>query len=86
MKKVLAALIICMLFISIAGCGGEQAAQNNTNVTKEVTVKIDSNPQGANVFIDKNEPVVTPAEVKLTLGRHYIIFRKAGYNDVEQKM
>ena len=85
MKKVLAALIICMLFISIAGCGGEQAAQNNTNVTKEVTVKIDSNPQGANVFIDKNEPVVTPAEVKLTLGRHYIIFRKAGYNDVEQK-
>ena len=30
-----------MLFISIAGCGGEQAAQNNTNVTKEVTVKID---------------------------------------------
>jgi len=36
MKKVLAALIICMLFISIAGCGGEQAAQNNTNVTKEV--------------------------------------------------
>ncbi len=85
MRKVLVVLIICVLFISIAGCGGGQAAQNNTNVTKEVIVKIDSNPQGANVYIDKNEPVVTPAEVKLTIGTHYIIFRKAGYNDVEQK-
>jgi photosystem II stability/assembly factor-like uncharacterized protein len=84
MRKVLAALIICTLFISIAGCG-KQTTQNSTPPAKEVIVKIDSNPQGASVYIDKNEPVVTPVEVKLAIGKHYIIFRKAGYNDVEQK-
>ena len=84
MRKVLAALITCVLFISIVGCS-KQTAQNSTPPAKEVIVKIDSNPQGANVYIDKNVPVVTPAEVKLTIGTHYIIFRKTGYNDLEQK-
>ncbi len=85
MKKVIAVLIVCALFVGFAGCEREPTSQNGTAEPKEQVVKIDSDPQGANVFIDNNEPVGTPVEVKLTLGTHYMTFRKAGYYDVVKK-
>jgi len=61
--------------MSFSGCKKEQAK----------VVKIDSDPQGAIVFIDNDDPVETPVEYKLTFGSHYMTFRKAGYYDVVKK-
>ena len=61
--------------MSFTGCNNEQAK----------IVKIDSDPQGATVFIDDDAPVETPVEYKFTFGTHFITFRKEGYYDVVKK-
>ena len=88
MKKVLILLIVFSLFISLSGCGVKQSGKSPTNQTSQREVKvvhIDSDPEGATVYIDNNEPITTPADVKLTLGWHYIRFTKGGYEDYIMK-
>ncbi len=82
MKKVLFTLVILLLFIVFTGCGGSQTGITPSNpIPQEQTkiVHIDSDPEGATVFVDENYVVRTPADVKLTIGKHNIIFNKDGY-------
>jgi len=77
-----------VLFISFAGCRKEQTSVTpiNPNPQEQAKiVKIDSDPQGATVFIDNDAPIETPVEYKLTFGTHFVTFRKAGYYDVVKK-
>jgi len=55
--------------MSFAGCNQEQAK----------IVKIDSDPQGAIVFIDNEESNKTPFECLLTFGPHTLTIKKEGY-------
>lgn len=73
-----------MLFISFSGCRKEQTSitpSNSISNGQTKTVKIDSDPQDATIFIDNNPPIKTPADVELTLGAHCINFRKEGYEN-----
>ena len=45
-------------------------------------VNIDSDPEGARVYVNGNYMGTTPVEVKLTVDRdHTIVFRKEGFED-----
>ena len=49
---------------------------------KDPPIGIDSNPAGAEVFVNGNYVGTTPVEVKLTVRQeHAIVFRKEGYED-----
>jgi hypothetical protein len=76
MKKVLVVLTLLVVAINFTGCGRqtETAPQGDTKI-----VHIDSDPEGATVFVDENYVVRTPADVKLTIGKHNIIFNEDGY-------
>ena len=60
--------------MSFTGCNNEQAK----------IVKIDSDPQGAIVFIDNEESNKTPFECLLTFGPHTLTIKKEGYLEVEK--
>ncbi len=68
--------------MSFTGCKNEQAKIEREQAK---IVKIDSDPQGATVFIDNDAPVETPVEYKFTFGTHFITFRKEGYYDFVKK-
>jgi len=88
MKKVLVMFLVFLLLISFTGCGVKQSENSPSNQTSQREVKvvrIDSDPKGATVYIDNNEPITTPADVKLSLGWHYIHFAKNGYEDYIMK-
>ena len=68
-------LILIAFLMSFSSCKKEQVK----------VVKIDSDPQGAIVFIDNDDPVETPVEYKFTFGTHFITFRKEGYYDFVKK-
>jgi len=88
-KKVLVALIVAVLFVS--GCslpGGNKTNPSNIEnsaIPKTKVVRIESNPGGAIVFVDNDPPVTTPADVELTLGWHFVEFRKNGYQNYVMK-
>lgn len=83
MKKVLVLIIIFSISISFIGCKARQGKENNaTNQDKRKIVLIDSEPQGATVYIDNNLQVITPIDIELTLGLHRFLFRKDGYFDI----
>jgi hypothetical protein len=69
MKKVIVAVILVVLFISFVGCRQEQAK----------TVKISSNPEGAEVIVDYDKSYKTPFECLLTFDPHTLIVKKEGY-------
>ncbi len=82
MKKIFAVLIMVVLLMSLSGCGAKQTSVTPSNPNPQPQtkiIKIDSDPQGATVYIDNNPPVTTPADVKLAVGWHYVEFRKDGY-------
>jgi hypothetical protein len=82
MKKLIIMLIAFSLLIALAGCGGSKTGTTPSNPTSQEQVKvvhIDSDPEGATVFVDENYVVRTPADVKLTIGKHNIIFNEDGY-------
>lgn len=84
MKRIFFTLILIALLISFVGCGGKQTSVTPiTPVPKAQTkiVHIDSDPHGAKVFVDNKFAATTPADVKLALGKHSIIFSKYGYKD-----
>ena len=84
MKKVFIGLILIALLMSFAGCrNGQTSITPSSPISQKQTkiVHIDSDPQGATVFIDNNPPIKTPADVELTLGAHCITFRKEGYEN-----
>lgn len=85
MKKILVAMLVTLVFFT--GCNVSKDQNGGTNVSKPQTkvVHIDSEPQGATVYIDNMEPITTPADVELTIGMHYVKFTRAGYLDVEMK-
>jgi len=83
MKKILAFAVLILLLIGFVGCR-KKTVLNNHNIGPVMQmriVKIDSDPQGAMVYIDNNAPITTPADIELTLGWHYIDFKKDGYED-----
>jgi len=79
MKKFTFMLIAFALLIGFSGCGVKQAGITPQEQIK--VVRIESEPEGATVYIDNNEPITTPAYVELSLGWHYIHFTKNGYED-----
>jgi hypothetical protein len=84
-KKIFVVLIVAMILMSFTGCRARHARENSTKKEQTKVVHIDSEPQGATVFIDNMAPVTTLADVKLSVGWHYIKFRKDGYLDVVMK-
>ena len=73
---------VVVLFISFAGCGVKQTGTTPDNtIPQEQTkiVKFDSNPEGAEVFVDNYQIGQTPTEYKLTTGTHNILIRKDGF-------
>jgi hypothetical protein len=81
MKKVFVVLIVTVLLMSFAGCRSRHTPENPAEKEQIKVVHIDSEPQGATVFIDNMAPIITPADVKLSIGWHYIKFRKDGYEE-----
>ena len=88
MKKVLVVFLVFLLLISFTGCGVKQSEPTPSNPIPQKLVKvirIESEPEGATVYIDNNEPITTPANVELSPGWHYIDFAKNGYEDYIMK-
>ncbi len=93
LKKTVVFLLMVALVIGFSGCRSKQTNNIPGNPTAQKQTKlvhIDSDPQGAIVFIDDNFVVRTPSDVELTMGKHSIIFNKDGYencilNDAEVK-
>ncbi len=88
MKKVIIVIILFVFLTGFTGCSKKQTSNTpiNPNPQEQAkVVKIDSDPKGATVFIDNDDPVETPVEYKLTFGTHFVTFRKAGYYDVVKK-
>ncbi|MBL7685114.1 MAG: PEGA domain-containing protein [Deltaproteobacteria bacterium] len=56
---------------------------------KDITVfpaKVNSNPPGAEVWVDGKKYGVTPFEGLLPLGKHQLILKREGFNDLEQPL
>jgi len=82
MKKIFLVVTVVVFLMSFAGCKREQTGvtpSDSNPQTQTKIVKIDSDPQGATVFIDNNFVVRTPSDVELTLGQHFISFNRDGY-------
>ncbi|MGC8691259.1 MAG: PEGA domain-containing protein, partial [Caldisericum sp.] len=82
MKKILFVVLVGLLFL--AGCNFKQTKSNPSNPAPQAqtrAVHIDSDPEGATVYIDEDFVVRAPTDVKLTLAKHSIIFKKEGYQD-----
>jgi hypothetical protein len=78
MKKIAVAIILLALFISVAGCRSNQ--NSNTALEGKTTlVKIDSSPEGAEVFVDNYKIGQTPVEYKLPAGTHAVLIKKDGF-------
>ena len=75
-KKFIALLLLAILLLSFSGCERKQAQVPNENVK---IVKFDSEPEGAEVFIDDGMKGTTPCDIKLSFGKHYIRLKKDGY-------
>jgi hypothetical protein len=76
MKKFIALLLLAILLLSFSGCERKQAQVPNENAK---IVKFDSEPEGAEVFIDDSMKGTTPCDIKLSFGKHYIRLKKDGY-------
>lgn len=85
MKKIFVVLIVTVFLMSFAGCRAGHTPESPAEKEQTKIVHIDSEPQGATAYIDNMAPVTTPADVKLSIGWHYIKFRKIGYIDVVMK-
>ncbi len=82
MKKILLIATLAIFLMSFAGCGRKQTGLTPDDLSHQPQtkiVKIDSDPEGATVFIDDDPIVETPSDVKLTIGKHKFIFNKYGY-------
>ncbi len=73
MKKVFLVVTVVVFLMNFAGCNQEQ--------TK--IIKIDSDPQGALVYIDKEGIGKTPLEYSLTYGEHNISVSKIDFDVYE---
>jgi len=85
-KKVV--ILLSLLVMVFTSCGVKQSGNSPSNPASQEqakVVRIESDPEGAAVYIDNNEPITTPADVKLSLGWHYIHFTKNGYEDYIMK-
>ncbi len=74
-KKIFLVLILIALLMSFTGCRKEQTSITPSSPISQKQTKIvhiDSDPQGATVFIDDKFVVMTPSDVELTLGQHFI--------------
>ena len=84
MKKVLILLMVFSLLISLSGCGVKQSENSPTNQTSQREVKvvrIESDPEGATVYIDKSDVLITPGYVQIQAGQHTFQFSMDGYED-----
>ena len=77
-KKIFIALVLLMLFLSLAGCKTGLPQQDLK------VVKFDSVPQGADVFVDNQKIGQTPIEFKLYPGYHCVTIRKEGFEDYNE--
>ena len=68
-------VVICSVLATLAGC----ATLFNE---KQPSIGIESDPDGADVYVDGNYVGTTPVSIKLSVRNKYtIVFRKAGYED-----
>ena len=50
-------------------------------------IKVETNPEGAEVFVDGESRGFTPVEIDgLTIGEHEILIKKSGYRSIERKV
>jgi len=88
-KKIFVSLVLLLLLSSIAGCKVKQegttpnvTAPSNPSSQKPIKlVRIDSDPEGATVYIDKSDILITPGYVQIQAGQHTIQFSMDGYED-----
>ena len=81
-KKIFVALVLLLLLSSLAGCKVNQEG-TTPNVTSPSSpssqkpiklVHIDSDPEGATVYIDKSDVLITPGYAQIQAGQHTIQF------------
>ncbi len=88
LKKTVVFLLMAVFVISFTGCN------KSTNSTKkpmqekivevEKMIKIDSNPEGAEVVVDYGKSYKTPFKCLLTSGPHTLIIKKEGYQKLNR--
>jgi hypothetical protein len=87
-KKTVVFLLMVAFVIGFSGCGKKQTSITPINPNSQEqakVVKIDSDPQGAIVFIDNgDESYKTPFECSLAIGPHTLIVKKEGYEEVNK--
>lgn len=71
MKKIILIILIA-IFISVEGC-----SYNNGS---PVSVRISSNPSGAQLYLDKEFKGYTPLDIDITKTKHRIVISKTGYS------
>jgi len=82
MKKIFLVVTVVVFLMSFAGCKREQTAvtpSDSNSQPQTKIVKIDSDPEGAEVVVDYDKSYKTPFECSLTIGPHTLIIKKEGY-------
>jgi len=87
-KKILVALVLLLLLSSLAGCKVNQEGTTpnltspNPSSQKPIKlIRIESDPEGATVYIDKSDVLITPGYAQIQAGKHTIQFSMEGYED-----
>jgi hypothetical protein len=88
-KKILVALVLLLLLSSFAGCKVKQArttpgVTTPSNPSSQNAIKllrIESEPEGATVYIDNNDIVITPGYIQIPTGQHTFHFSMEGYDN-----
>jgi len=86
MKKIIIVVFLFVLLASFSGCGVKQIETTPSNPIPQEqakVVKIDSDPEGATVSIDKERVGKTPCEYSLIYGEHNISFYKDDFETYE---
>jgi len=78
LKKTIVFLLMVVFVIGFSGCGSKQTS-NPIPQEQTKIVKIDSDPEGAEVVVDYDKSYKTPFECSLTIGPHTLIIKKEGY-------
>ncbi len=82
MKKSFFAFLLVGIILFSAGCGRKASTVPLQTAKNEVTVEIDSEPEGAFVLVDRVERGITPCRCEVSEGIHTIDFLKESHYEV----
>jgi hypothetical protein len=87
MKKIFLVVTVVVFLMSFAGCKREQIGvtpSDSNHQPQTKIIKIDSDPEGAEVFVDYDKSYKTPLECSLAIGPHTLIIKKEDYQEVKK--